>query len=501
MCSAVPDSHGGGQRYGRQRPAWRTARERFSGQERTDTTEKRGNTIHRLVEAGLGRGEVGRHGGVSIGHRKPGEAAALAVGAAEPGLRASRPDGGLDTSPRAAVRPAVASAVAPETESVPVPETSAGPEGLPQPDTLPKAVAEPSWGRVLATTVSLWASRRLPSVGIGWRHDAGWSTRTQFRRSARQLRRPRVGGLRVPILALVLALVLVLAAAAVAVLRFTAIPSAAARSPVADRPHLGNTGGRGAVRSDASLRVAAAARAQAAAWIADQVSSNETIACDPLMRDALRAHGVAPSRLLPLRPDTADPSGADLIVASSSSRSGVRLTGADPPVLIASFGSGRSLIDVSVTSPAGTAAYNSALQADLAARRSAGAQLLRSRRVEVSAQQAEQLEAGDVDTRLMVTLVTLGSLQPWRVIAFADASPGERVPYADAPFRQVTVASAGSGDGAVGLAAALALVRAQLAPYRPAEVAVIDPTASQVELRIEFAAPSPLGLLTGGAPG
>ena len=65
---------------------------------------------------------------------------------------------------------------------------------------------------------------------------------------------------------------------------------------------------------------------------------------------------------------------------------------------------------------------------------------------------------------------------------FGDAAP-------DAPvlFREVAVTGIGRG-----LAAALAMVRAQNPPYVPARAAV----AGQDGLSIEFAAPSPLGLLS-----
>ena len=88
-----------------------------------------------------------------------------------------------------------------------------------------------------------------------------------------------------------------------------------------------------------------------------------------------------------------------------------------------------------------------------------------------------------------------------RVISFGDASPGDRVPFTEMPFRQVTVATSDSGGGAAGLAAAVALLRAQRAPYQPDQVTVLRPAGGQAELRIEFAVPSPLGLLTDGAPG
>ena len=106
-----------------------------------------------------------------------------------------------------------------------------------------------------------------------------------------------------------------------------------------------------------------------------------------------------------------------------------------------------------------------------------------------------------MDTRLLIMLAMLASQHPWQVVAFGGASPG--VPLTQAPFRQVTI----TGPDAGALAASLALVRAQRAPYQPAQAAIVRLPGgqagprSQLALRIDFAAPSPPGLLTGGASG
>ena len=136
-------------------------------------------------------------------------------------------------------------------------------------------------------------------------------------------------------------------------------------------------------------------------------------------------------------------------------------------MLLASFGSGGNMVEVRTAPPGGSAAYQRAVQADLAARRAAGTQLLHSRRVQVGAQAAGQLQAGEVDTRLLIMLAMLASQHPWQVVAFGDASPG--VPLAQAPFREVTI----TGPDAGALAASLALVRAQRAPYQPAQAAIV----------------------------
>jgi hypothetical protein len=238
------------------------------------------------------------------------------------------------------------------------------------------------------------------------------------------------------------------------------------------------------------------ARSQAAAWMAGQLGRDETIACEPSMCTALGADGVASSRLLPVRPSASGAPAADVIVATPPAYAKLSQ---DAPGLLASFGSGASLIEVRAVSPGGAGAYQAALRSDLAARRSAGTQLLHSRRIGVSAQAAGQLKAGEVDSRLLVMLAVLASQHSWRVITFGGASPG--VPSTEAPYRQVIMAGTGSQGGAASLAAALALMRAQHAPYQPAQVTSVRLAGGQPALRIDFAAPGPLGLLAGTVTG
>jgi hypothetical protein len=293
--------------------------------------------------------------------------------------------------------------------------------------------AVPSWGRVLVTTVKLSAARR-------WR-----------------------------LAALVLALMLV----AATVLRFTGVLADAA-SP-ADGA---GTNGKSA------LAPAAVARSQAAAWIASQVSASAIIACYPGMCAALQAHGVTAGRLMPLRTAAASPLGAGLMVTSPPAPG--QLVDEYAPALIASFGSGDARIDVRATESGGAAAFQAALRADLAARRSAGSQLLRNSHIQFTARDAAQLRAGEVDSRLLATLAALASQHSFRVTAFGDTSPGAQV-----LFREVTITS-----GAADLTAALALVRVQIPPYLPARAGLIRSASGQTALSIEFAAPCLLGLLT-----
>ena len=299
--------------------------------------------------------------------------------------------------------------------------------------------AEPSWGRVLATTIKLWLRRQV--TVRRWRTVA---------------------------VVAAAAVVTVAALAASGVFAGTAVPAArtrAASTPSA-RPRPSRT--RTAPQPSAT-------QTAAATWIARQLSSDAIIACDPAMCTALQAQGVTAARLMPLQPGSSDPHGATVVVTTSPAADQYA------PAVIASFGSGAAQIDVRVAEPGGAAAYQTASRADLAARMSAGSQLLRNNRIHFSAPDAAQLRAGQVDARLLAMLAALSSQYSFSVTAFGDASPGVAALY-----RQVTIAAA-----AKNLTAALALVKAQVPPYLPARVAL-----APRRLTIEFAAPSPLGLLT-----
>jgi hypothetical protein len=347
----------------------------------------------------------------------------------------------------------------------------------------PGAPAQPSWSRILATTTKLWVSRRARSFGSEREGGPGPGNRRSFRWHPG--RPGQVGARRRPAAVLVLALA-VIAAAALGFAELSRTPPPAGRAPSA-----GSALARSAVRAGTPgpPSPAAAAQAQAAAWIVSQVSSGAIIACDPAMCAALQAQRASVGRLLPMPPGSDNPLGASVVVtASPMSR---RLADEYAPAMIASFGSGRTRVDVRATEPGGAAAYESALRADLAARRSAGAQLLRNWRIRFTRAEAAQLRAGEVDSRLLATLAALSSQYPIRVTAFGDASPGVPVLY-----REVTVTSGGSGDGTAELTAALALVNAQDPPFQPAHAAIIHPAAGRAALIIEFPEPSPLGLLT-----
>jgi hypothetical protein len=321
--------------------------------------------------------------------------------------------------------------------------------------------SEPSWPAVIATTLRLWFQRRVM---------------------------PRVGGARRRwILAAVAVLALgagtlgiVLAAAGTSTGASRAVPAGTSfRTP---QP-----------QSSVALGASATTRSQAALWVAGQVAGSAVIACDPAMCAALLADGIPAGRLLSLGTAAADPLGSDVVAATPALRSlfGARLESVYAPTVLASFGSGANRIDILATAPDGTAAAESALQADLAARVTAGRQLLRNPSIAVSGAARAQLRAGHVDSRLLITIAALVAQQPVRIVAFDHRSPGAGPAV---PLRGAVLAPlhAGTHNEAGLLASVLSFLDAQRAPFAPLRASVAG-----AMLSVQYAAPSPLGLLGG----
>jgi hypothetical protein len=250
---------------------------------------------------------------------------------------------------------------------------------------------------------------------------------------------------------------------------------------------------------DAAIAAAAAARTAAAAWMARQVAPAAIVACDPQMCAVLQSKGIAAGRLLVLGAGNAGPLGSDVIVSTAAVREefGSRLTGVYAPVALATFGSGSAQVAVRVVAADGSAAYLRSLQADAAARRAAGALLLRNPHVRVSPAGRRELAAGQVDARLLSALGALASLYHVDVAGFgapaAGASPGVPLRWAD-----ITPVPAGRGLDAATLNSVKRFLLAQQDPFRPADVTPLRLASGQAVLHVEYTAPSQLGLL--GAP-
>jgi hypothetical protein len=248
--------------------------------------------------------------------------------------------------------------------------------------------------------------------------------------------------------------------------------------------------------SAAAVRQAAAARAAAATWVAQQVSRDVKVSCDPAMCAALRARGFPSGELLVLGSTSQVPVSSAVVVETPAVLSlfGSSLASAWAPAVLASFGSGPSLVTVRVIAPNGAAAYQTKLSTDLADRKAAGAALLNAPQISVPALASGQLTAGAVDPRLLETLVFVAGHQPISIVQFGNPGLGAS---ADVPLRYVDLAEQ-DPTRHLSSAAYVRSLRAYLSTadvtFRPAIVTTAVLAEGQHVLRVEVTAPSPLGV-------
>jgi hypothetical protein len=318
----------------------------------------------------------------------------------------------------------------------------------------------PSRGQALLATVQLWAERRLH---LRWPAQARW---------------------RVLTVAVVAAVLLGAGAISLALSRNT--PASTAPDPaLAPTP--------------AALQAAVVAHTAAARWIAAQVSPDAIVSCDPQMCALLEAHGVLQGRLLSLGGNNSAPLGSDLIVSTEAVRGefGARLNNVYAPVVLASFGTGSAQTAIRVVAPYGAAAYMRSLRADIAERKAAGRQLLQNSQLHASGPARRDLAAGQVDSRLLTAFPELAHIHQVDLVDFSGAASGAS---RGMPLRAVDIAPAGPGTRhqLKTLATLARFMRNQQAPFQPARVTIVRLASGRQVLRVEYGAPSPLGLLRQG---
>ena len=224
-------------------------------------------------------------------------------------------------------------------------------------------------------------------------------------------------------------------------------------------------------------------RARAAAWVAQQVSPEVTVSCDPEMCGQVRKQGFPTARLMAVRPTASNPLHSGVVVATPVVRDqfGTRLASVYAPVVIAGFGSGADRVDVRAIAPDGAAALRSQLASQRDSLISAGEQLLRNKNIQASPAARASLLAGHVNSRLLATLSVLAAEMPVRLVAFDDAPPSASP---DVPLRGAHI----GGTSAAARSAILAFLQAQQPPYRPAVAAALGPFSgarSLVTLRFD----------------
>jgi|RhiMetdeSRZDD1v2_1073273.scaffolds.fasta_scaffold12826_3 hypothetical protein len=419
------------------------------------------------IAAALGVARMGEQGNYRP-PRRPGENGQASLLALEAALGTARqalgPDDELDgddarirqPSDAPKGKPGDARAELPGSVRVAQPEAGGDRPGADRP--------KPPWPAVLATTVRLWLRRRWAALGRLFRHR--WAI----------------------VVAVLAVAALVVGGLTVSFLRHAGTGPAAGQQNARVGPLTGPAGQNAA---------ATTAGQTAAVWVARQVSRDAMVACDPGMCHVLEAQGLPAGNLLMLRSRTTGLRFCNVIVETQTVRNllGSRILGQSAPAVIAGFGSGAARIDVRAVAPGGAAAYRAALAADWAARRKAAAELMKSPRIHAGDAAMQELRTGMVDSRVLITLAALAASHPVNVMAFGDAAPGAA---AGLPLRAMEVSGVrGPGQSTAELRRMRSFVLAQRAVFLPAHVTLVRLADGAAALRIEFGAPSPLGLLVG----
>lgn len=237
------------------------------------------------------------------------------------------------------------------------------------------------------------------------------------------------------------------------------------------------------IPSTAPASATPALGAQVAAWIDTQLLPDAIVEVDPVTRVQLVRDGLDPTRLR-----TAGQNGSD---------AEFRLVPLDTMTelpLLASFGSGPNALGVRMV-VADPAAFAEAQAADRVARSQFGAALATNPNLVLGPSAAAELTAGEVDSRLMVSLAAASASAR---VAIAEFTPSAGAPDEGYVFREVTLTDITDLDPSVGASgtspAALRWLaqffQTQQPPYQP--LFVVEAARS---LTVGYAAPSPLGLL------
>ena len=151
-----------------------------------------------------------------------------------------------------------------------------------------------------------------------------------------------------------------------------------------------------------------------------------------------------------------------VVTAAVTKVMGTGFLTADAPAAIASFGSGSRQISVRMIYPQGAAAYAAALRQDIAERKTSEITLLENPRITAPPAARRQLQGGQVDSRLLLTLAQLASQRRLSIVAFGDRAPGAS---SGVPLRSADLAVTGD---TVGQAQQMSAFAHQCSPTSPA---------------------------------
>jgi len=238
-------------------------------------------------------------------------------------------------------------------------------------------------------------------------------------------------------------------------------------------------------------------QALAVAWVGAQVSPGTVVSCDPKTCSALVAHRHPAANVRRLNSTSLYPKDSSVVVETAEVRAifGTSLAAAWAPNILDTIGSGAAQVTIRVIAPRGSTAYQQALAADLVNRKHNGAALADLNRITTAATARSQLDAGQVDSRLLLAMVQMANANPIDVVDFGNLATGAS---ADLPLRYADLAEhvpAAHQTDAAYVRSMLSALRSLPAQFKPLWTERLPLPDGQVLLRVMYSAPSPLNLL------
>jgi hypothetical protein len=233
----------------------------------------------------------------------------------------------------------------------------------------------------------------------------------------------------------------------------------------------------------------------AVTWISQQLAPGTIVGCDAQTCAALTAAGMPASQQVLLGSASQSLSGASIVIVTPALRS---LFDTNPdlgnyvaPTIMASFGE----VTIQMIDPDGAAAYETELSDDVQARIQAGEALMNSGFISASATATSELEAGDVDSRLLLLLQALSLQEPIDILTFADSGPGasQGVPYRGVQLAEFDPNAGVSRSDYLQVFQQVLTAQSSFPPYQKAEPVTLS--TGETVVQIQYALPLEFGLI------
>jgi hypothetical protein len=233
-------------------------------------------------------------------------------------------------------------------------------------------------------------------------------------------------------------------------------------------------------------------RNQALTWIMHQVSRAAVVGCDVQVCADLLHRGFPDANLMRYGPQSNDPLGAALVVATAAVRAQFRDRLATwAPAIIAAFGSGNARIEIRLEFPGGATSYNKVQGSYARARKARDALLLGNTSITLSTKARAQLRSGNIDPRLPELIAIMVHTHPLQIVDFGDRSPGGGPASLLRSMDLATADPPGHLTPSAYLHWMRSFIKAQRSLYHPG-VGVVTLPGGQAALRVGYDAPSPL---------